>query len=169
MFVRYTGGDTTAIDTFNTVYLYKGKQILRLEIETDGWDMDYFEFILTSKTIDYENQGTLSNSNNPDSYEPGTTIQQLEAPLDSLGFDFAGWFINGAFTDTLPVPAIAANDDEPKVFYAKWTPQALAGSATIYGDIIEGQTLHIDTSLIENNSGKLYLSMAETDCWGSLY
>ena len=150
----YTGGDTSTIDTFNTVYLNKRKQIVRLEIETDGWDMDYFEFILTSKTIDYENQGTRSNPNNPDSYDAGATIHYLEAPLDSLGFDFAGWFTNEAFTDTVPVPAIAEGDDGSKVFYAKWTPQLLVGSATIYGDIIEGQTLHIDTSLIENNSGK---------------
>lgn len=151
----YTGSDSTAIDTFSTAYLESGRHILRLDILGYGYDLDYFEFILTSNPIDYYNVGTLANPANPESYDKGNAIQNLLEPLDSLGFDFAGWFTNPECTDTIPVPAVAASDDGLKVFYAKWSPLTLSGSAFVYGDIIEGNTLYADTTMIENNSGLL--------------
>jgi uncharacterized repeat protein (TIGR02543 family) len=128
---------------------------LRLDILGYGYDLDYFEFILTSNPIDYYNVGTLANPSNRDSYDKGEAIQNLLPPLDSLGFDFAGWFTNPECTDTIPMPAISASDDGQKVFYAKWIPKTLSESAFIYGDIIEGNTLYADTSKIKNNSGQL--------------
>ncbi len=150
-----TGSGSSAIDTFSTAYLTKGRHILRLDIVGYGWDMDYFEFILTSNPIDYSNVGTRANPANPDSYDIGNEIQSLLAPLDSSGFYFAGWFTNAECTDTIPAPAISAGDDGPKEFYAKWNPKTLSGNAFVYGDIIEGNMLYTDTTRIADNSGQL--------------
>lgn len=150
-----TGSDATTIDTFSTAYLEKGRHILRMDILGYGWDMDYFEFILTSLPIDYYNVGSKVNPENPDSYDYETVIENLKTPLDSLGFEFAGWYTNSEFTDTVSVPAVSASDNQAMSFYAKWTPKTLDGFATIYGDIISGQVLTVETSSIENNSGQL--------------
>ena len=150
-----TGSSATAVDTFSSAYLEKGRHILRLGIDGYGWDLDYFEFILTSNPIDYINVGTLANPINPQSYDKGKAVSVLASPLDSLGFDFGGWFTNAAFSDTVTVPAISDTDDMAKVFYAKWQPQVLKGEVLVYGDVLEGETLRVDTTYIQNNSGAL--------------
>ncbi len=151
-----TGSDTTSVDTFSTAYLDKGRHILRLDILGYGYDMDYFEFILTSLPIDYHNVGTLNDLHNPDSYDEGSVLEHLQVPQDSLGFEFAGWFTDATYTDTIPEPAISVGDDKNLNFYAKWHPMTLAGTVAIYGKIVEGETLNVDTSSIENNSGQFY-------------
>ena len=151
----YTGSGNNTIDTFSTAYLEKGKHILRLDILGYGYDMDFFEFILTSNPIDYYNVGTRNHPANPESYDSGNSIETLFPPLDSTGFDFTGWFTNPECTDTIPIPLLKTDDGGSRIFYAKWSPGKLAGTALIYGDIIEGNNLYIDTLWIENNSGRL--------------
>ena len=151
----FTGSETTAVDTFKTAYLEKGRTILRFDILSYGYDMDYFEFILASNPVDYFQVGTLNNSANPQSYDAGSEVLHLLAPQDSLGFEFAGWYTNPACTDTILVPVVSVNDNKPKVFYARWLPKALSGTAFIYGEIIEGDTLYVDTSKLTDNSGQL--------------
>ena len=150
-----TGSGVSTIDTFNTALLTKGRHILRLDFIGYGWDMDFFEFILTSNPINYFNVGTVNHPNNPDSYDSGITIQNLLTPTDSLGFSFAGWFSNSECTDSISIPVVASSNSGPKIFYAKWEPMELSGSAFIYGDIVEGNQLFVDTTNIENNSGLL--------------
>ncbi len=150
-----TGSSTFAIDTFTHVYLEKGRHVLHMDILSYGFDLDYFQWVLTSNAIDYHNVGTLASALNPDSYDEGTVIQNLESPKDSLGFNFSGWFTNQACTDTVSVPVIASSDDTKMAFYAKWTPKVLSGLASVYGAITEGQTITVNTSNIEDNSGTL--------------
>jgi uncharacterized repeat protein (TIGR02543 family) len=162
----YTGSEATTIDTFSTAYLDKGRHILRLDILGYGYDLDYFEFILSSNPIDYFNVGSLQNPGNPESYDTGNSFQSLLIPHDSLGFDFAGWFTNPECTDTIPVPAITENDSDSKKIYAKWKPKTLSGSAYIYGDILVGNTIHVDTLLIKDNSGLLLYQWQQSDGGG---
>lgn len=157
-----TGSGIYAVDTFKNAYLEKGRHILRLDILSYGFDLDYFEWVMTSNAIDYHNVGTLASSLNPDSYDKGTAVQYLKVPKDSLGFEFSGWFTNAECTDTIMVPVIAATDDVEMTFYAKWTPKPLAGSVVVYGDVTEGSLLSVNLAQIKDNSGILLYQWQQT-------
>ena len=42
-----------------------------------------------------------------------------------------------------------------KAVHSKWLPKTLSGKALIYGDITEGETLIVDTTFIQHNTGQL--------------
>ena len=58
-------GTSYHLEKIGNVLLEKGKHVMRITLLDFGFDIDYFELALTSKTIDYVNVGTRNNPDNP--------------------------------------------------------------------------------------------------------
>ncbi len=134
--VTFKDFDNTVISTFDGEYgdtvTYPALPEGRIGYEVNGWNflgatvpandslVITAQYNPVSYNITYQNVGTKNAVSNPATYTIETTDVILEAPTDSTGFTFGGWFTDPAFKDTASSPAIAQGSTGDITFYAKW-------------------------------------------------
>ena len=72
---------------------------------------------ISSYKIEYELNGGVNNSNNPESYTEGNSEITLQNPTRD-GYMFEGWYLDEGFTQS--INAIPANSNHDYKLYAKW-------------------------------------------------
>lgn len=121
-----------------------------------------------SYKITYRNVGTNNAIANPITYTVATLDITLDAPTDSVGYTFRGWYTDALFTDTVNTPAITAGDAGDIVFYAKWTIEDSEGNSyktvKIGNQVWMGENLRATKFAI----GTLIPKVTTAALWGAL-